>query len=222
MSTSVIHPNDTTIRDAVEAELDWSPEVADAAKIGVAVHDGVVTLTGLVSSYAQKLAAGRAALDTRGVTALANDIAVSCGVRHDDGDIAERARDALRLNAKVPLNRIHIQVSSGIVTLSGKVDWEFQRRAAHQTVASLDGVLGIADLVELPPRPSSTRTKSDIRAAFSRLANLDANHVEVEVDGTTVRLTGQVSSYSEKRAASRAAAGSPHVTFVDNELRVVS
>lgn len=220
MNISVIHANDAKIRDAVEAELAWSPEVADAAGIGVGVHDGIVTLNGTVSSYHQKLAAGTAALSTSGVTAVANEITVVYGARHDDADIAERARDALRLNAQIPINAVHVHVSNGVVTLSGNVNWDYQRWAARRVAGAVEGVTSVIDTIDLAARVSSSATKDEIRSAFSRLANVDADHIDVEVLDTSVTLTGVVSSYAEKLAASHAAWASPHVTHVQNDLLV--
>lgn len=221
MNTSMLHANDIRTRNAVEAELAWSPQIPDSASIGVAVHDGVVTLTGTVSSYSQRIAAAVAALDIRGVTAVANDIEVVYGARHDDTAIAEQARDVLRNDVRVPEDAVDVQVTHGVITLSGTVDWQFQRAAAYRAVEGLPGIKGVLEEIKLVPRVSSSDTDDRVRSALERLADLDADRIHVEVDGTTVTLRGEVSSYLEKQAAARAAWNSPHVLHVANELRIV-
>lgn len=220
MNTSVIHANDIRTRNAVEAELAWAPQIPDAASIGVAVHEGVVTLTGTVSSYSQRMAAALAALDTRGVTAVANDIEVVYGARHDDAAIAEQARDALLADVRVPDDAIDLQVTHGVVTMGGTVDWQFQRAAAYRAVETLPGVKGVLENIRLVPKLSASNAEDHIREALARRANLDADRVHVEIDGTTVTLRGEVSSHLEKEAAARAVWGSPHVAHVRNELRI--
>lgn len=221
MSTPLRNDGDYKTREAVEAELRWSPKIPDAARIGVSVANGIVTLSGEVSSYYEKLAAGKAALRTRGVTAIANDITV----RHSpdvysDARLAGDARDALRLNVKVPLDRVDVEVRDHLVSLTGTVDWEYQRRAAQRVVEALHGVRGVVNDIELSPRVASEETHAKIREALVRTANVDANHITVNVEGTDVTLTGTVSSAAEKRLAGLAAWSSPHVRWVQNQLRV--
>lgn len=223
MPTAALHPQvDIATRTQVESEINWTAEITDPAEIAVAVHNGVVTLTGRVPSYVQKMAAGKAALRTRGVTAVANDILVTVGARTDDSSLAERAAHILSLNDAVPADSVHVQVSGGIVTLTGVVPWNFQRDAARKSVSSLAGVKDVVNNITLQHRASSVETKSHIRGAFQRLANIDANKIEVSVDGTTVTLSGTVSSNSEKWSAANAAWHSPNVFSVVNNITVAS
>lgn len=218
---TALHPQiDIATRAQVESEINWTAEIVDPAEIAVAVHDGVVTLTGRVPSYVQKVAAGKAALRTRGVTAVANDILVTIGARTDDSALAERAAHVLSLNGSLPAGSIHVQVTGGVVTLTGVVPWNFQRDAARKSVSALAGIKDVVNNITLEHRASSVETKAHIRSAFQRLANLDANKIDVTVDGTTVTLSGTVSSNSEKWSAANAAWHSPNVFSVVNDIHV--
>jgi osmotically-inducible protein OsmY len=221
MSTVLQHDSDYKTREAVEAELRWAPQLADAAEIGVAVHDGIVTLSGEVSSYPQKLAAGKAALRTRGVTAIANDVSVRYNDEaYSDAHLAGDAKDALRLNAVVPREGIDLEVRNHLIFLTGKVDWEYQRRAAQHSVEGLRGAQGVINDIALTSRVASGETHDRIRKALVRTANIDANRINVSVNGTAVTLTGTVSSYAEKKQAAVAVWSSPDVKTVHNELKI--
>lgn len=222
MSTVLGQEHDLRTRDAVEAELRWTPQISAPGKIGVSVDDGVVTLTGEVSSYAEKLAAGKAALRTLGVSAIANDVVVKYSDKtYSDTHLAGDARDALRLNGSVP-RTLDVEVRNHVIFLRGKVDWEYQRRAAQRSVEHLPGVRGVINDIELRPRAHSAETHAKIREALVRNAITDANRIEVTVRGTTVTLAGSVSSFAEKRQAGLAAWSSPHVETVNNDLRVIA
>jgi len=221
MSTLLQHDSDYKTREAVEAELRWTPQLSDAARIGVAVHDGVVTLSGEVSSYAEKIAAGKAALRTRGVAAIANDVSVRYGSNtYSDAHLAGEAKDALRLNGLVPRQGIDLEVRSHVVFLTGTVDWDYQRRAAEHTVEHLPGAHGVVNDLKLRSRVSSGETHDKIRKALVRIANIDANRIAVTIDGTAVTLTGTVSSFAEKKQAALAVWSSPEVMTVHNELKI--
>ena len=221
MSTLLQHDSDYKTREEVEAELRWTPQLVGAAQIGVAVHDGVVTLSGEVSSYAEKVVAGKAALHTNGVTAIANDVSVRYGSKtYSDAHLAADAKDALRLNALVPREVIELEVRSHIVFLTGIVDWEYQRRAAEHCVEHLPGTQGVVNDIALRSRIASDETHEKIRNALVRSANIDANRIKVTVDGTAVTLTGTVSSFAEKKRAAIAVWSSPDVMTVHNELTI--
>lgn len=221
MSTVLNHDSDYKTREAVEAELRWTPQLADAAEIGVAVHDGVVTLSGEVSTYAQKVAAGKAALRTKGVTAIANDVSVRYSEQmYSDAHLAGDAKDALRLNSLVPRTGISLEVRNHVIFLSGRVDWEFQRRAAEHSVGGLRGAHGVVNDIALTTRVAAAETHDKIRKALVRNANIDANRINVSVNGTSVTLTGTVSSYAEKKQAAIAVWSSPDVKTVHNELKI--
>lgn len=223
MSTVLHHDTDYKTREAVEAELRWTPQIADAAQIGVAVHDGVVTLSGEVSSYAQKIEAGKAALRTRGVTAIANDITVRYNAdMYSDAHLAGDAQTALRMNALVPDEGIDLEVRNHMIFLSGKADWEYQRRAAQHSVEGLKGAHGVVNDIALTPRVASSETHDKIRKALVRNANIDANRIHVSVNGTAVTLTGTVSSFAEKKQAGIAAWSSPDVKTVHNDLKILT
>lgn len=221
MSVSTASKTDKDIQDRVEKELDWTRQVEDSANIGVAVDDGVVALSGEVSTYSQKVAAAKAALRTRGVTAVANDIVVrSTGRKSTDAEIAEAARNVLALNVTVPKDSIKIEVRNAVVTLGGVVDWDYQRRAAKRAIENMPSVEGVFSQISLKPRVSAIETESMVKRAILRNASLDAKSISVDVIGNRVVLHGTVASYAEKKQAGLAAWSSPHVTEVDNKILI--
>jgi len=204
-------------------ELEWEPSI-DAAEIGVTAHDGVVTLTGTVHSFTQKLAAERAAKRLQGVKALANDIDVRLPgtAERTDSDIARMAVDALKWRTVVPSDRVKVLVKSGWITLEGEVDWQYQKDAAFDAVHHLVGVKGVTDMITLKPRVSAIDVKSRIEAAFRRSAEVDAQKVQVETRDAKVTLRGAVHSWSERDDAERTAWAAPGVELVENLIAVVT
>ncbi|VXC12285.1 BON domain-containing protein [Aeromicrobium sp. 9AM] len=222
MKTTMEKTHDQHLQDAVENALRWAPEV-EAAKIGVGVRDGVVTLSGQVPSYWQKLMAGKAALRTRGVTALANEILVHhITDPRTDSDIAFAAHNVLKWSSEIPKDSITAAVENHVVTLTGELGWNFQRETAMRLIEHLAGVTDVVNRMTLKPRAqaSASGTETRIHEALVRNAAIDASHVHVTVDGTRVLLTGAVSSYAERRQAELAAWSSPHVDEVDNRILV--
>lgn len=212
--------NKTELRHFVQEELNWEPSI-DANSIGVEVsEEGVVTLTGHVKSYAEKLNAEKAAKKVRGVVAVANDIGVRLLGDRDDTVLAEEAARALSLNVSVPDDRIKIVVSNGWLTLEGAVDWEYQRRAAEKSLRELRGIRGLTNYITIAPRVRPVEIKDHIRAAFERNALVDANHVQVKVEDNKVVLTGMVQSWQERTEAERQTWAAPGVTAVENRLTV--
>jgi osmotically-inducible protein OsmY len=213
---------DRTIHAAVEAELEWTPDV-DAAGIGVAVDDGVVTLSGEVEFYAQRAAAKRAALRVRDVTAVVNDISVhpASPSSVSEADIGKAVDFALRSAVNVP-DSVKAEIEGHDVTLRGEVSRDFQRRAAKRAVEHLRGVTSVHNWIKLSPRPSAPDTQARIEDAILRNAQLDASAIDVVVAGDRVTLSGQVRSWAERRQADLAAWSSPHVSEVYNHIIVRS
>lgn len=212
---------DTELRDDVLDELNWEPMV-DPASIGVAVTDGVVTLTGTVDSYSEKLAAERAAKRVYGVTAVANDIQVKLpgAVERTDADIAKAARNSLDWNTVLPGDAITVTVRDGWVTLEGKVDWMFQKREAENSVRYLNGVKGVTNLIQIKEEPKPVEIEAKIEAALKRSAEIDARRIWVETRNGRVILHGNVRSWAEREEAEDAAWAAPGVTDVDNRITV--
>lgn len=209
-----------SLRAKVQDELEWEPSL-DAAEIGVAVHEGAVTLTGHVQNYMHKLAAEKAAKRVEGAVAVANDLEVrpAGSSARDDTDIAREIADILGWSVNVP-DTVKAVVRNGWVTLSGNVDWEYQDRAARKAVRGLRGVRGISDDIAITKRPAPADVRHRIERAFERSAQVDADHVKVAVRDGRVTLTGTVRSWSERKEAEYAAWAAPGVTSVSNDLRV--
>lgn len=209
---------DAQIKELVDDELQWTPGV-DAPAIGVAVTDGVVTLTGEVPYYWHRHTAAKAVLRMRGVRAVANQIAVRG--THDtptDTEIATAVARALAWSSRIPTGEIDAEVHDGGVTLSGEVSWDITRQGAEREVAALKGVRWVDNRITLAPRASAADTRKRITDALARNALTDAEAIHIDVDGTTVTLTGEVGSYDAKRQAELASWRSPHITEVRNDL----
>jgi osmotically-inducible protein OsmY len=210
---------DTAVQNAVREELTWAPEIRGGG-IGVSVQDGTVTLSGEVDDYVEKVAAVNAALRVRGVRTVVDDLVVhSSSNAISEADIAQAVDHALRASTNVPPG-VQATVHGSTVTLSGEADWEYERLAARNAVRFLHGVEGVTNLVTLRERASAGDARERIREALTRNAQLDANTIDVKVDGSRAILTGTVRSFAEKRQAERAAWSSPHVTAVDNRIEL--
>ena len=212
---------DSDIKREVEDELRWDPSV-DATNFAVAVKDGVVTLTGFVTSYAQKFAAKRAVKRVAGVFGVANDIEVRLpGVdERPDPDIARDVAAELKIWLPNSWQNIKVVVKNGWVTLEGEVEWNYQREYAERAVRWIKGVKGVSNLIRLKPKetPSPAEIKEEIEEAFRRSALIDANRITVEANGGEVILKGRVRSWAERQEAERAAWAAPGVVKVVNQI----
>jgi osmotically-inducible protein OsmY len=210
---------DEQIQADVLEELKWDTRVRPN-EIGVAVKDGIVTLTGWVDSYLKKIAAEEAAHRVRGVKAVANDIEVRLPTSSErtDADLAKAALNALEWEAAIPSDKLDVTVSRGWVTLKGEVEYGFQKRLAERVVERLSGVKGVTNLITVKPRLSPEDLKQNIEKALVRNAETDAQRITVEVEGSKVILRGTVRSYAEKKAAEDAAWAAPGVSEVENRI----
>ena len=214
--------SDSELQHDVEEELKWDPSLRDD-DVAVSVRDGVVTLAGFVGSYLDKWKAERVASGVRGVKAVVNDLDVTLpsSSQRPDPEIARAALDALKWNIAVPQDRIKVKVEKGWVTLEGNVDYHYQREAAERAVRYLTGVKGVSNLITVQStHPTPSDVKQRIKDALKRGAQIDSDHITVEVDGSRVILRGTVRSYAELRDAERAARNAPGVTDVENLLTV--
>jgi osmotically-inducible protein OsmY len=212
---------DATLRHDMEQAFEWDPRF-DARDIGVAVKDGVVSLSGHVSSYAERWAAQDTAQLIGGVKAIANEISVKLptAFARSDTEIAEAALTALRLNVSVPVPDIKLVVREGWVTLSGQVAFWYQKQAAETTIRNLQGVKGISNEITVKAPVSIADLKTRIESAFRRHAQLDADKIRVQVAGGTVTLEGEVESWLERDQAESAVWAAPGVTSIQDRLIV--
>lgn len=210
---------DQRLRDAVMHQLDSDPQV-DASLVGVSAQEGVVTLSGYVNSYAEKLAAERSCRRVFGVRALANELEVRLAVDRIDPEIARQALEALKNRIDVPLG-IAVTVRNGHLTLSGVVEWMYQKAAAERAVKYLRGVKGVFNQITLSPSAVPKDVQKRIIDALHRHADVDARRIHVEAEGSRVTLSGTVRSWMEKDEAQRAAWRVPGVAVVDNRISVV-
>jgi osmotically-inducible protein OsmY len=223
MTTATMERTDEAIQRDILEELKWDARV-QPNEIGVAVKDGVVTLTGWVDSYTKKWVAERAAHRVRGVVAVANDLEVHLpsSAERTDTDIAKAATRALEWDALVPIEKLEVTVSKGWVTLKGEVSWQFEKREAERAVRRLSGVRGVSNLITVRPRitPSPQDLKRRIEDALVRSAETDAERITIDTEGTHVVLRGTVRAWAEKEEAERVAWSAPGVTSVDNRIVV--
>jgi osmotically-inducible protein OsmY len=214
--------SDAQLKKDVLSELEWDASV-DASHVGVTVKDGVVTLTGHLDSFAEKHAAERAAQRVLGVKAVAVelDVRLGAGTKRSDAEIAAAVESALRWHSLVPEDRIKVMVEKGWVTLSGELDWDYQRNYAMKAVRPLTGVVGVNNEMTVKPQVTPADITQRIQGALERQADREAKSIEVIVSGHSVTLKGQVHSWAERTAAQGAAWSAPGITSVVNQLRVV-
>ena len=220
MTTATLTDADVRIRDAVMRQLDWDPEV-DASAVGVAAKNGTVTLTGFIDSYSGKLAAERAAKRVHGVRAVANDVEVRLRLERTDPDIAQDAGRALALRSTIP-DGVQVVVHTGHVTLTGKVDWLFQKQSAENAVRHIRGVRDVRNHISVAPQAAVRDVRQRIVKALHQNADVDARHITVTVSGDTATLTGTVGTWLQRESAERAAANVPGIAHVDNRIIVQS
>jgi osmotically-inducible protein OsmY len=214
---------DAQLQKDVTAELGWEPSV-NAAQIGVEVKDGIVTLAGHVCNYAEKWDAERAAQRVAGVKALTVEIEVKLPgtSTRTDIDVARSVENVLVWATDVVQGSVKVMVENGWITLSGEVEWDYQRQAAASAIRHLTGVRGVSCNIAVKPKVSTTAVKSDIEAALKRRASSEANKIVVAVHGSSVTLSGTAHSWSERELAAHSAWGTPGVQYVVDEIQVVS
>jgi osmotically-inducible protein OsmY len=218
-------PDDSTLQAMVMEELDWEPSL-DAAHIGVSAKSGVITLSGFVDSFAAKEAAENAASRVKGVKAIAEELEVRLPntQRHADDEIAERAVKILAWDVKVPHEDIQVKVEHGVVSLSGTVSHQFQKAEAETDIRRLGGVRGVLNHIEVRREyrisADPEMVKQRIETALRRNAEIEASHIEVNIEDGKVMLRGNVRTWLERRVAENAAWAAPGVADVRDELKV--
>ncbi len=213
--------SDLQLRQDVLDELEFEPSV-NAAHIGVAADRGVVTLTGFVTNYAEKAAVERAARRVKGVKAIAEEIEVRLpsDTKRSDDEIAARALDILKWQVGVPADRIKIKVERGTVTLTGDVDWQFQKTDAEHVVHKLTGVANVVNQIRVASAVRASEVKEKIQKALERSADVEASRITVQTEGGRVVLSGKVRAWYERDIAERAAWSAPGVTEVQDHLTI--
>lgn len=214
--------SDLTIRQHVLDELEFDPRL-DAAKIGVAVKDGIVTLMGQVGSYAEKVAAERIAQRVKGVRGLAQELEVRfpANKKTEDDQIAERALKIISWDSTIPSGGIHVKVERGWVTLTGEVEWNYQRMSAENAVRKLSGIVGVTNSITVRPLVDVSDIKLRIESALKRNAEVEADAIKIAVTGGKVTLEGKVHAWYERGIVERAAWAVPGVVTVEDHLKVV-
>lgn len=213
--------SDLDIKQNVLDALEFDPSI-DSASIGVAVDNGVVTLTGHVPTYAEKLKAEELTIAIRGVKAIAQEIEVrpfGANLTADD-EIARRALDVLRWNTTIPVGAVKVKVQAGWLTLTGSLEWNYQREAAARAVRELAGVKGVSNTITIAAKASPSDIRDRIEKALKRQAELDMQNIRVSVLDGAVTLEGRVHSLNERRVAEQAVWAAPGIREVRDRLSV--
>ena len=214
--------SDSDIKQDVEAELRWSPDV-DETDIAVKVHGGEVTLSGFTNNYMEKYQAEITVRRIKGVTAIANDISVRpLAGAPTDPQIARAAVEALKTDLPLAWDQIKPTVKEGRISLEGTVEWHYQRERAESAMRRLQGVISVRNSIKIQPSLSPDNIKHRIEDAFRRIAQVDADRISVDTQGSDVTLRGEVRSWTEHDQAARTAWSAPGVSNVKNELTVRS
>lgn len=210
---------DSQLQLDVMEELKWEPGI-DHEHIGVSVSNGVISLSGTVRSYAEKLLAERTVRRVKGARAVAEDLLVQYDwqPKTSDADIAKRVADILQWDPLVPKDRIEVTVEDGIVKLAGKVNWHYQKNQAFEDASKVSGVLRIDNWIDVAPAVPPADIRQRIEKAFERQADLEAEKIAVKTDAGKVTLTGHVSSWEKRNLAERAAWAAPGVTNIEDKL----
>ena len=214
--------NNAEIQKDVQDAIKWEP-LLNAAEIGVTVKDGVVTLTGTVDSYSKKMEAEDAAKKVEGVKAVVEKIEIkfnNAWTKKDDNEIATEVVNALKWNWQIPVDKIKAKVEKGWVTLSGELEWNYQKEAAKNAIKYLLGVTGVGNNITIKSETQDRVEKMDIESALRRNWSINDRNITVKTSGHKATLTGTVDSWYEKDEAARIAWNAPGVWSVENELVV--
>jgi osmotically-inducible protein OsmY len=214
--------SDSTLRQDVLDELEFEPST-DANNVGVTAKGGVVTVSGHVSSYAEMLAVEHA-VQRRCVKAIAEEIKVRFANKPgtSDDEIARRAIETMKWSTLVPDGHVQIVVQNGHVTLTGSLDWNYQRAGTESAVAGIAGVVGVTNDITLRPRVSERDAKLSIERALARNAAVEGQRVHAKASGDKVTLEGSVETWAERRIVEQATWSAPGVTAVDCHVLVGS
>lgn len=213
--------DDVQLQKEVMDELSWEPSV-NSARIGVTVNNGAVALLGQVDHYNEKRRAEKVAERIAGVKSVVNELKVGLLPEHQrtDAEIQSAVKETLKWHSAVEHDTIKVGVENGVVSLSGEVEWKYQRTAIERAVSNLTGVKSVIDQILIMPRISSSNLKQKIQTALERNARLDAKKVTVNTNGNKVLLKGKVRSFAQSEAAEDVAWAGPGVLAVDNKLDV--
>ena len=213
---------DSQLQSDVMDELVWDPSI-DHAHIGVTAKGGVVTLSGFVSNYAQKMTAEHAAERVQGVQGIAEELKVRfpSDPKTNDDEIARRVLDVFAWDVTIPKNKLTVKVEKGYVTLNGALDWNYQKEAARKAAGKIAGVMGVNNRIEIRNAVVASDVRERIMAAFKRSATADASALTVTADGSTIKLSGNVHGRHEREVAERTAWAAPGVFFVEDNLVVL-
>jgi osmotically-inducible protein OsmY len=214
--------NNAELQKMVQDAIKWEP-LLNAAEIGVTAKDGIVTLTGVVDSYAKKTEAEQATKNVVGVKAVVEKIEVkftSLAAKKDDNEIAKEVLNAFRWNWEVPNDGVKVKVEDGWVTLEGELQWNYQKEAARNAIKNLMGVLGVTNNIKIKSKSLDKLEQADIESALRRNWSINDSDISVVVNENKVRLSGTVNSFYQKEEAGRIAWNAPGVWMVDNEIVV--
>jgi len=213
--------NNQELQIEVQNAIKWEP-LLNAAEINVTAKDGVVSLTGVVDSYAKKIEAENAAKKVSGVKAIVEKIEVNFPNFNSKGnvEIANDILTSLKSNWFIPSDKITVKVEDGWVTLEGELSWNFQREAAINVVNYLAGVKGVFDNIKIKSEIQNAIEQKDVENAIARSSSIDENDIQVNVSGTTVTLSGTVEFWYQKEEAERLAWNTPGIWHVENEIVV--